>query len=303
MPVHFIFATDTHHHAAAEKDFGAPKMLTRSHEMHNVMASAINTCDPEFIVHGGDLVCGGGSFEMPRDVYLQTLDEAKQTFDGLEAPVYYIPGNHDCDAQDGKFDDFVERFPIPETLDIVDAAPGLRLALANVYPVSPLEDGTGTWTEEHNRLLRDAASKAYDEHCALILFIHPWVFPQYEAQADYKPSGYVDNAEILIEAVVDLPAVIAIFTGHRHINRIRMYRDFLVVDTACLIGFPMGLREVWLSKNGYFKTRFRPLDLPHLMQASFDRSSVKENQNWQGEVHDRDTEILVPRLQVLWGKL
>ncbi|MBT4889195.1 MAG: hypothetical protein HON65_06545 [Rhodospirillales bacterium] len=62
----------------------------------------------------------------------------------------------------------------------------------------------------------------------------------------------------------------------------------------------MGFREIWLTDDGYFKTRFRPLDLPCLMQASFDRSSVKENQNWQGEVHDRDTEILVPRLQALW---
>jgi hypothetical protein len=49
---------------------------------------------------------------------------------------------------------------------------------------------------------------------------------------------------------LQLPAVIAIFTGHRHINRIRMYRDFLIIDTACLIGFPLGFREVWLTDDG-----------------------------------------------------
>ena len=302
MPAHFVFATDSHHHAAAEKDFGAPKMLTRSHEVHDALAPAINACNPEFIVHGGDLLCGGGSFEMSRDVYVQTVDEVRKAFDGFEAPFYCVPGNHDCDAQDGKFDDFLKHFPIPDTLDIVDASPGLRLALANVYAANPLENNTGMWTEEHEHLLRGSASKAYDDRCALILFIHPWVFPQYEAQADFKPGGYVGNAEQLIETMKELPAVIAIFTGHRHINRIRMYRDFLIVDTACLIGFPLGFREVWLTDDGYFKTRFRPLDLPDLMQASFDRSPLKANQAWQGEVHDRDTEILIPRLMELWGE-
>ena len=248
------------------------------------------------------MLCGGGSFEMSREIYLQTLDEVGKAFDGFEAPFYCIPGNHDCDAQDGKFDDFAKRFPMPETLDIVDAAPGLRLALANVYSGNPIENNTGMWTEEHDQLLREAASKACEECCALMLFVHPWVFPQYDAQADYKPGGFVGNAEQLMKTVADLPAVIAIFTGHKHTNRIRSYRDFLIIDTACLIGFPMGFREIWLTDEGYFNTRFRPLDLPDLMQASFDRSSVKENQRWQGEVHDRDTEILVPRLQALWGE-
>jgi hypothetical protein len=239
---------------------------------------------------------------MSRDVYVQTVDEVRKAFDGFEAPFYCVPGNHDCDAQDGKFDDFAKHFPIPDTLDIVDASPGLRLALANVYAANPLENNTGMWTEEHEHLLRDAASKAYDDRCAMILFVHPWVFPQYEAQADYKPGGFVGNAEQLIETVKELPAVIAIFTGHKHVNRIRTYRDFLIVDTACLIGFPMGFREIWLTDDGYFKTRFRPLDLHDLMQASFDRSPLKANQAWQGEVHDRDTEILIPRLKELWGR-
>ena len=301
MSVHFVFATDSHHHADAPKDFGAPKMLTRSREVHEAMIPAINSCVPEFIVHGGDLVCGGGSFEIPYDVYLRTVDEVAEAFAGFAAPIYYVPGNHDCDAQEGSFAAFAERFPIPETLDIVDAAPRLRLALANVYPVSPLENGAGTWTDEHDRLLRAAAMRAHDDRCALLLFIHPWVFPYHEAQGDFKPGGFVDNTEQVLETIREHPAIVAVFTGHKHVNRIRVHRDFLVVDTACLIGFPMGFREIWLEDDGYFRTRFRPLDLPDLMQASFARSEIGDNQRWQGEVHDRDTEILVPRLREIWG--
>ena len=301
MAVHFAFVTDSHHHPAADKDFGAPKMLTRSHEVLDAIAPAINALEPDFVVHGGDLLCGGGSFEMPYEVYLGAVEEVGEAFDGIEAPTYYIPGNHDCDAQEGSFEAFARRFPMPQTLDIVEAAPRLRLALVNIYPVSPLEHAGGTWTQEHDRLLRQGAEKARQDGCALILFIHPWVFPQYGTRGDYTPGGLVDNAAQLMETVRELPAVIAIFTGHRHINRIRAHRDFLIVDTACLIGFPMGFREVWLEEDGYFRTNFQVLDLPDLIQASFDRSELAQNQRWEGEVHDRDTEILVPRLKEIWA--
>jgi len=300
MSAHFAFITDSHYHPAAEKDYGAPKMLTQSRTVLDAIAPAINGCDPEFIVHGGDLLCGGGSFAMPYEVYLQAIADVGDAFDKFAAPAYYIPGNHDCDAQEGSFEAFAQRFPIPQTLDIVEAAPRLRLALANIYPVSPLENSGGTWTAEHDQLLRQGAAQAQQDGCALILFIHPWIFPYHEAQADFEPSGFISNPAQVLAAVEQCPAVVAVFTGHRHINRIRSYRDFLIVDTACTIGFPLGFREVWLQDDGYFKTRFRALDLPELMQASFDRSEIGENQKWQGEVHDRDTEILVPRLQAIW---
>ena len=64
------------------------------------------------------------------------------------------------------------------------------------------------------------------------------------------------------------------------LDRITAYRDYLVVDTACLIGFPLGYRSVELSDDGFFKTRFHTLDLPDLMQASYDRSTPEENWVW-----------------------
>lgn len=301
MSSRFVFVTDSHHHADAPRDFGAPKMLTRSREVLHAAVPAINALEPEFIVHGGDLLCGGGSFEIPREIYLRSVEEVAEAFAGFAAPIYYVPGNHDCDAQQGSFADLAERLPIPETLEVVEPATRLRLALANVYPQSPLEDGAGTWTDELDRALRAAAEQAWDEGCALLLAIHPWVFPYHEAEGNFKPGGFVNNAEQVLKTVVENPAIIAVFTGHKHINRIRAYRDFLIVDTACLIGFPMGFREVWLEEDGYFRTQFHQLDLPELIQASFDRSELAANQGWQGERHDRDTEILVPRLREIWG--
>ena len=296
MSAHFVFVTDSHHYPEAPKDYGAPKMLTRSHQIMEAAVPQINALQPQFVVHGGDLLCGGGSFDLPFSTYRRSIAETAEVFGRLEAPVHYIPGNHDCDAQEGSFAELARRFPIPHLLDIVQVAPRLRLALANVYQQSPLDAPQGLWSADHDSALRRAARRALDEKCALLLIIHPWVLPSYQP----APGGFVGNAEGLLETVVQCPALVALFTGHRHTNRIRAHRDFLVVDTACLVGYPLGFRQVWLEADGYFKTRFHPLDLAALRQESFDRSPPETNQGWAGEVHDRDTQILIPRLQALW---
>ena len=297
MPVRFAFLTDTHHYPDAPENYGAPKMLTRSKEVLDAIPPAINALNPDFAVHGGDFLCGGGSFDLPTDTYLRSIDEAATTLDRIEAPFYSIPGNHDCDAQTGSFDGFAARFPLPEPLSVVDAAPRLRLALANVFfECDVFAQGSGVWSDALDQSLRSAADQALADRCALLLFLHTWVLPDYEGK-----GGLVENAERLRNTLDHCPAIVAVFTGHRHINRITAHRDYLVVDTACLIGYPLGFREITLSENGYFTTHFHALDLAQLIEDSYDRSTLEQNRVWQGEIYDRENEILVPRLKEIWS--
>jgi 3',5'-cyclic AMP phosphodiesterase CpdA len=297
MAANFVFLTDTHHYPGAPEDYGAPKMLTRSQEVLDAIAPAVNELKPEFIVHGGDLLCGGGSFDLPWETYLRSIDEVSVAFSGFQSPSYYIPGNHDCDAQNGSFDAFARKIQIPEVLDIVDAGPQLRLALANIYhSENPLEDGNGTWTDELDATLREAAEKALADRCAIILIIHTWLIPDYEVG-----KGTINRADRLLDTISTHPAIVTVYTGHRHLNRIQMICDFLVVDTACLIGFPLGFRQVQLDDDGMFTTTFHQLDLPNLLHASYSRSSPEANNRWQGELYDRDTKILIPRLKEIWS--
>ncbi|SVD58402.1 uncharacterized protein METZ01_LOCUS411256, partial [marine metagenome] len=76
---------------------------------------------------------------------------------------------------------------------------------------------------------------------------------------------------------------------------------FVVVDTACLIGFPLGFREISLSSDGLLAARFHQLDLPELIRASYDRSSPEVNAGWQGEIGDRDTDLVLPGLRQVWS--
>lgn len=299
MSIHFVFLTDSHHYPNAPKDYGPPKMLTKSKTVMEAAVPAINAKKPDFIVHGGDLLCGGSAFDLPTETYLKSINEVANVFSGFQTPVFYIPGNHDCDAQSGSFEPFIEKFSISETIQLVEAAPGLRLALANIYPpgCNAIENGNGLWTNELNLSLQNAAEQAAKDHCAILLFLHSWVLPSHEPVS----RGLLNGSDLLLKTIKENSAIVALFTGHRHVNRIRMYRDILNIDTACLIGYPMGFREIWLNDNGYFLTQFHRLDLPEIIQASYDRSSLEINQQWEGEVHDRNTEIFLPRLRELWS--
>ena len=301
MTVRFAYVADSHYHPCAESDFGAPKMLTHSRDVLDAVVPAINAIRPDFVVHGGDLLCGGGAFEISWDTYLQSVADVAQALDGLEAPLYCVPGNHDCDAEQGTFAPLFERIRMPELLDVVEVAPRLRLALANIYQENPLEEDSGVWTDALDGALARAAEQASADRCALVLVLHAWVVPGFVAPGDDPGRALVKGADRLIETVTRHPSIVAIFTGHRHLNRIRMYRDFLIVDTACLIGFPMGFREIHLKEDGYFAARFHQLNLPEVLQASYDRSILEVNDRWQGEMHDRDTEVLLPRLRELWS--
>jgi len=301
MTIRFVLVTDSHYHPSAEKDFGPPKMLTHSRKVLDAMVPTINAIRPDFVVHGGDLLCGGGAFEIPWETYQQSVTDVAAALEGLEAPLHCVPGNHDCDSEQGTFAPLAERIRIPELLDVVEVAPRLRLALANIYQENPLEEGSGVWTEALDEALAGAAVQASTDRCALMLVLHAWVMPGFVAPGEDPGKGLVKGADRLIETVTRQSSIVAIFSGHRHLNRIRMYRDFLIVDTACLIGFPMGLREIHLKEDGYFVARFHQLDLPQVLQASYDRSTQEVNDRWQGEMHDRDTEILLPRLREAWS--
>ncbi|MEE3233838.1 MAG: metallophosphoesterase [Candidatus Latescibacterota bacterium] len=296
MTIRFAFFTDTHHFPGAPHDFGAPKMLTRSKEVLDILPSVINAGNFDFVVHGGDIVCGGSSFNIPNETFVRSLEEAAATFEKITTPFYSVPGNHDCDADSWTYDQYGEYFSVHSPITLVDVAPKLRLALANVfYEVDVKKNGSGLWTDAMDESLRQAAVRACQDECAIILILHSWILPSGDGDI-----GLISKAKRLRQTIEDCSCISMVFTGHRHMNRITEHNDYLVIDTACLIGFPLGYREVILSENGSFTTHFHTLRLPKLIQDSRNRSTDTENHIWEGKISDRNTEIAIPRLKKIW---
>lgn len=298
MSARFVFVTDSHHYPDAPKDYVAPKMLTKSQEILEAMVPAINAVSPDFVVHGGDLLCGGGSFELSEEKYTRAINEVGDALDGLRAPTYIVPGNHDCEPRTGSFARFAERFDFPDTLEVFQVGPRLRLATANIYQCDPLTEGQGIWTEEMDRKLRAAAADASNEGCALVLALHNWILP---LSPDEDSSALITYADRLRDTVATHPAIIIVLTGHRHRNRVSLLDGCLLLDTACIVGYPMGFRDITLHEDGTIQCAFVVLDLPDILQASYDRSSRAENDDWAGEPGDRNVEIHSLRLQTLWN--
>jgi 3',5'-cyclic AMP phosphodiesterase CpdA len=297
----FAFVTDTHYWPDAPKDFGAPKMLTHGRALHDALIPAINALHPDFVLHGGDFLCGGSSFDLPTDVFQRTLREAKAYFDDVQAPLYLVPGNHDCDARTWSFDAFSRAFPSPGVLSVHHVSATLRVACANIFRGDTRTQGAGEWTDEHDALLRQANDTALSDRVPLLLCLHSWVLPDTVPDPGSDGRGCVAGAARLLSTVCGCNAVVAVFTGHRHVNRITAYRDFLIVDTACLIGYPFGFREVTVSSEGWFATRFHRLDVPNVMSAYRAREDAGDDTRWEGQPHDGDREVLIPRLANLRG--
>ena len=296
MPAHFVFVTDSHHYPDAPEDFGAPKILTQSGRVLDAMPAAINALNPDFVVHGGDLLCGGSSFNMPWATYVRAVEEVASACGRFQVPTYYVPGNHDSDAQQASFDLFAQHIPIPHVLDVIDVGPRWRLAVANVYhECSPISEAGGVWTEVLDQALQTAARTAESDGCGLILAVHPWVVPHESQQNSPEPHGVIFEAARIQETIKTHPAIAMVLTGHYHRNRISLYHGCLILDTACLIGYPMGFREIWIEDNGTFRTQFHTLDLPDVLEASYGRSTPEENAVWAGRPEDRDVEMALPR--------
>ena len=161
MSSHFAFITDNHHNGTQ----GARQIL-------EALVPQVNALDPDFIIHGGDIVAAGRGSKVLDGGYLTAIQEAADLLKGFRGPLHIIPGNHDGNAEDGALSEFSAHIPIPDLLDVVEAGPGLRLALANVFTVEPFKNAEGVWTDAHDTALKEAAADALGNRCALLLITH-----------------------------------------------------------------------------------------------------------------------------------
>lgn len=296
---HFVFLTDSHYYPNAPRDYGPPKMLTKGRLLHEAAIPAINAITADFILHGGDVLCGGASFDLPTDIFERSIREVREMFAGFDAPIYCIPGNHDCDAQTWSFETFNKTFNSPDVLSVEMVSSTLRIARANIFLGNTETSVTGEWTDEHDNLLRDANRDAIADGFPIVLCLHTWILPDSAVPPGEDGAGCVKGSGRLLASISECDSIVAVFTGHRHFNRITAYRDFLIVDSASLIGYPFIFREITLSNDGWFSTRLHRIEIPEVMSSYRQRGDAGEDDRWQGQPHDCDCDILIPRLEKL----
>ena len=285
----FAFITDTHLYLNATQNFsGGLQQQKNSLLLYEKLVEQLNTFEPDFVIHGGDIVCGGNSFGMSDKEYEATLDKAQQLSQRINAPCYYIPGNHDLHPETGAKDSYLARFGINGMGSTCFIHEDIRFILLDSQEVP--EDLTHgyistnqlAWAERELKRARD-----YDQE--VFIFSHQLPFPSVEFQG--IGSRIANSAEILEVMTPFDRQILAFFCGHLHLNRVFREQGMLCVVSSGIICYPMMWRQVCVYPDR-IDVRSETVDLPEVLAAS---EVVAPDNNPYLLGRDRDLNFSIPR--------
>ena len=288
-PFKFAFITDTHFYLNATRNFASGlQQQKKSLQLYEKMVEQLNVFDPAFVIHGGDIVCGGKSFDMSAEEYEATLDSAQQLGQRINAPCYYIPGNHDLHPETGAKDSYLARFGINGMGSTCFVHENIRFILLDSQEVP--EDLTHgyistnqlAWAERELKRAQD-----YDQE--VFIFSHQLPFPNVEFQG--LGSRIANSAEILEVMTPFERQILAFFCGHLHLNRVFREQGMLCIISSGIICYPMMWRQVWVYPDR-IDIRSETIDLPDVLAES---EAVNPDNNLYLLGRDRDLNFSIPR--------
>lgn len=285
----FAFVTDTHLYLNATRNFsGGLQQQKNSLLLYEKLVEQLNAFEPAFVVHGGDIVCGGKSFGMSAETYEATLDAAKQLGQRINAPCYYIPGNHDLHPETGTKDSYLARFGINGMGSTCFVHENMRFILLDSQEVP--EDLTHgyvstnqlAWMERELKRSRD-----YDQE--VFIFSHQLPFPNVEFQG--FGSRIANSAEVLEVVTPFEKQILAFFCGHLHLNRVFRDQGMLCVISSGIICYSMMWRQV-LVYSDRIEVRSETIDLPDVRAES---EAIQPDNNLYLLGRDRDLNFSIRR--------
>ncbi len=289
-PLKFAFITDTHLYPNAPQNFaGGLQQQMNSLALYERVIEQINDFDPAFVVHGGDIVCGGNSFDMSSEKYIEALKTAHSLGEKLTAPIYYIPGNHDLDPETGSKVSYLECFGINNMGSTSFAKDNVRFILMDTQEVP--EDLTHGYVSTNQLAwVERELKKAADYGEEIIIFTHQLPFPSVEFQG--VGSRIANSAEILEVVAPFERQIIGFFCGHLHLNRVFREQGLLCIITSGVICYPMMWRQVFVYPDRVEVVSV-PVDLPEVYA---DSEAVNPDNNPYLSGRQRDQEFTITRI-------
>jgi len=261
----FAFITDTHLYLNPPGNFvGGLQQQKHSLVLYEKLIEQLNRFDPAFVIHGGDIVCGGKSFGMPAKEYEAALDRALHLEQRLNATCYYIPGNHDLHPETGSKIAYLERFGNNSLASSSFVHGNIRFILLDSQEV-PKDITHGYISPNQLAWVERELKRARDYHQEVFIFSHQLPFPNVEFQG--IGSRIANSAEILeITAPFD-NQILAFFCGHLHLKRVFKEQSMLCVVSSGIICYPMMWRQVLVYPDR-IDIRSETVDLPEILAAS-----------------------------------
>ncbi len=283
----FAFITDTHLYPNAPENFASGlQQQKNSIELYEKLIEQLNTFDPAFVIHGGDIVCGGKNFDMSADEYEYALHHAKRLGEQLKVPCYYIPGNHDLDPETGSKASYMRLFGINGQAYHSLVHNNIRFILLDAQEVP--EDLThGYVSTAQLAWLEHELKVAKDKREEVFIFSHQLLFPNVEFQGIGSRIG---NSAEMLEIIAPFEKnILGCFCGHLHLNRVFQEQGMRCIITAGIICYPMTYRKVYVNTDN-IAIRSEQVALPEVFARS-EAVNADNNPYLSGRASDQDFDI------------
>ncbi len=286
-PFKFAFFTDTHLYPNATQNYaGGLQQQKNSVALYEKLIEQLNAFEPEFVIHGGDIVSGGNSFDMSAEEYEAALDTIKILGERLKMPCYYIPGNHDLDPETGSKASYLERFGINGMGSTCFVKENVRFILLDSQEV-PKDLTHGYVSTNQLAWVEREMKKAADYGEEIIFFSHQLPFPSVEFQG--VGSRIANSAEIIEVVAPFEKQILGFFCGHLHLNRVFREQGMLCIVTSGIICYPMMWRQVFVYPDR-IDVKSIPVDLPDVLAES-EAANPDNNPYLSGRPRDQEFTI------------
>lgn len=298
---------DTHYWPAGENfvtSDGSLQLQGATEHLLTALLEDLRKAQLDLVLHLGDLTCGGGTYEMSPDVFATTVADMSRIYQGIDVPVYVLPGNHDSLPGSGGWSFFNETWGLQPGLGSTIDLPLVRLVLLNSHGHSPDQiaqadefDPVYGWVSDQElQRLEDALRTAGDR--PVLVFTHQLLAP-WSNHTQWRDFYAVRNADAVCEVMSRHANLPAVFQAHAHRFDVRQVklgryeRTFVILPS--LIEYPIAWVRLDIAP-GQLRMRLQQLPLPELQEAS--RSSGT-GQEWRaGRPEWRDLTIPLHPIQV-----
>ncbi len=281
--------TDTHVWVDGVNNHGSEgnlQLVGESVALLDTLVDELSARELDLTIHLGDFTCGGGYFGITEADFYRGADLNRAAFDRLAAPVFGLPGNHDCPPGGDNWRHVEEQWGLLPGLGLTLDTPFARLILLNAQGHSAAQveaaqpdDPIYGWVNEAELARLDSALSSANDR-PVLLFVHqllqPWRGPR--KWADFY---LVQNAPAVLDVLAAHDNVRAVFQGHAHMFEVHTdlldTRPCTFVITPSVVEYPLGWLELELTAD-QLTVALRQLPRPNWREKTL-RSG--NGQNWR----------------------
>ncbi|MBC7286574.1 MAG: extracellular solute-binding protein, partial [Armatimonadetes bacterium] len=228
--IRFVQITDPHYDTVSRKDAGKRKLTASRQLLANAVRFINEKLKPDFVVVTGDTVNNGREQGQ--------LQQAATLLKSLQPKLYVVLGNHD-----GAREEFQSLFG--PSLCSFDAGP-LRFVVLSTYQ--------GDLGPSELQFLRDDLRS--HAGTPTVIFTHHSLLTLQEIKDAGGAGEPIHEQEALRDLLDDFPQVLAIVSGHHHINVIRPEEGILQVVSSALVEPPHEVHLFEMGPDGILLERY-----------------------------------------------